>query len=211
MLFVLSHLAPPSVQISPEGPITVQFNQTTTLQCSSDSLREVQFEWLLNEEAILVTHSIAENANTSTLTISNISEMGLGEYTCIVDDGFHDAVNASIIVVETEELYFVGGQTTIQANTVNGSKLTLACPVRGGMGNRTIQFIRGSTILDSDTNRMTVNRIPSGGIEVVINPVLSEDAGLLRCTATDGDVLITLNFQVNIVGEQWHSLITLCI
>lgn len=196
-----SHLAPPTVRISPEGPFVVQFNQTISLLCSSKSQRVVQFVWLLNGETISVTHRIAEYTTASNLTIPNISELGFGVYTCIVDDGFYDAVNESITVVETDELYFVGGQTTIQANTAIGGRLALVCPtVRGGIGNHTVSFVRGSSTLNSDLERVTVNSIPSGGIEVVIDPVLSEDAGRYRCTATDGVTSITLQYEVNFLG-----------
>ena len=163
--------------------------------------------WLLNGKTILVTHGTTENATTSNLTVPNISEMGFGVYTCIVDDGFYDTVTESVTVVETDELYFVGGQTEIQANTVAGGSLALVCPVRGGIGNHTVLFVRGSLTLNNDLDRVTVDSIPSGGIEAVIDPVLPEDAGQYRCTATDGVTFITLQYQVNILGMLWHDII----
>ena len=197
------HAAPPSVEITPQGPVTIQFNQTTTVVCTTDSIRDVQFEWFVNGEAIVesnISHSITrQNATASALTITNIPEAGLGVYTCTIDDGFYDPVNESVTIVETDQLYFVGGQTTI--NTINGSRLTLVCSVRGGVGRPIIHWVFGSRALHSDLDRVTVNRLSSSDLELIIDPILPEDAGQYRCTAVDGVTFITLNFQVDIAGK----------
>ena len=208
------HAVPPSIQVTPQSPVTIQFNQTITLQCTTDSIRDVQFEWFINEEKIIrsnVTHSFARlNATASALTITNISDTGFGMYTCIIDDGFYDPVNESVTIVESEQLYFVGGQTTVQASAINGSRLTLVCSVRGGVGSPIIFWVNGSSALHNRLDRVMVNRLSSGGLELIIEPILLGDAGQYSCTATDGVTFITRNFQVDIIGKS-HTLNVICV
>ena len=208
VIFPFLYAAPPSISITPEGPITTQLNQTIIVVCTTDSIRDVQFEWLINGEAVVesnISHSITRpNASASALTIANISEAGLGVYTCTIDDGFYDPVDESITIMETDELYFVGGETTVRIHATNGSRLALVCSVRGGVGRPIIRWVNGSSTLHSGLDRVTVNRRSPSDLELIIDPILPGDARQYGCIAIDGFTFITLNFQVDIAGKLYQ-------
>ena len=125
-------------------------------------------------------------------------ESDLGSYTCTVSDPIHLPVSASVAVVETSELYFVGGMVQRLAQALNGSNLELNCTVRRGRGNVSVQWLKGTERLRSG-GRVTVS---SDGRQLTLDTVtLVDDMTVYTCRATDDVGSIELNFQVNVTGK----------
>ena len=126
-------------------------------------------------------------------------ESDLGSYTCTVSDPIHLPVSANVVVVETSELYFVGGRVERTARISNGSDLVLDCPVRRGRGNVSVQWLKGMERLRSG-GRVTVS---SDGRQLILDTVtlVEDDMTVYTCRATDDMHPIELNFRVNVTGK----------
>lgn len=122
----------------------------------------------------------------------------LGSYTCTVLDPIHLPVSANIAVVETSELYFVGGMAQRSVPITNGSDLVLDCPVRRGRGNVSVQWLKGTEQLRND-GRVAIS---SDGRQLILDTIiLVDDMAVYTCRATDEMGSIELNFQVNVTGN----------
>ena len=122
----------------------------------------------------------------------------LGSYTCTVLDPIHLPVSANIAVVETSDLYFVGGMAQRSVPITNGSDLVLDCPVRRGRGNVSVQWLKGTEQLRND-GRVAIS---SDGRQLILDTVtLVDDMTVYTCRATNETGSIELNFQVNVTGN----------
>ena len=166
----------------------------------TNSQRSVRLSWTFNGSAVTPStrHTTVAQGQTSVLNISDLMESDLGSYTCTVSDPIHLPVSANVAVVETSDLYFVGGMVQRPAQISNGSELVLDCPVRRGRGNVSVQWLKGTERLRSG-GRVTVS---SDGRQLILDTVtLVDDMTVYTCRATDDVRSIDLNFRVNVTGS----------
>ena len=192
--------APPPVSIGPAS-VAVRFNTSLSLHCMTNSTRSVRFSWTFNGSVVTPStrRTTVTQGQTSVLNISDLTESDLGSYTCTVSDPIHLPVSANVAVVETSELYFVGGMVQRPVQTPNGSNnLVLDCPVRRGRGNVSVQWLKGTERLRSG-GRVTVS--PDGRQLTLDTVTLVDDMTVYTCRATDDVSSIELNFQVDVTGK----------
>ena len=117
----------------------------------------------------------------------------LGNYSCNVMDAIHLPVSAEVSVVETSDLYFVGGTINRTEAVPNGSALVLPCPVRGGNGSVSVQWFRWLT----DEARVAVSHDKL----LILNPATLADEATYVCMATDDETSIELEFEVTVTSK----------
>ena len=165
-----------------------------------NSPRSVWLSWTFNGSVVTPStrHTTVTQGQTSVLNISDLMDSDLGSYTCTMSDPIHLPVSASVTVMETNELYFVGGVVQRTAQISNGSDLVLDCPFRRGRGSISVQWLEGTERLRSG-GRVTVS---SDGRQLILDTItLADDMKVYTCRANDDTHSIELTFRVNVTGK----------
>lgn len=206
----------PDVRLLPTGVIRHMLSCDITLVCTSSSPYAPTFTWALEGGSLPSTAVSSCEQGCSRLTVTRPTDSDLGNYSCTVNDSVHATQTRSVLVRESDELYFRSANcnaTTVDASFVLGEQVELECVVGGAasaVANVSFVWFRGDEKLDSSLDRVSVTTEGERASMLVIEAAtVDEDEAVYLCRVEDSSgTTIDLNFDVYITGMcvgQWEE------
>ncbi|XP_065901359.1 carcinoembryonic antigen-related cell adhesion molecule 5-like [Dysidea avara] len=190
---VTVYVAPYSVNIT--GNNTYPHGSQLQLHCSSEGGPQLEYSWSRTN-----TFSNDTTTNTNNLTISNITTLDGGNYTCTVTN---DAGSSS----NTVTVYVGPGFTTHPMNQeeVINNSFTLQCTAEG-FPTPSIQWYLNSTMITNSSNRYIVDTTSVNSITSILTVIMADftDTGLYHCEAISSVFIDNVSsdmINISVVGE----------
>ena len=174
-------MSPGIVNVAADPPDVLSFGDNVTFTCSALGGPDNMFQWQKDGQDPL-------SESQSTLTLTTISAMDGGLYTCVVTNA---AGNDSSDITLNISLYFIVQPNDILTN--NGDSQTLTCGAEG-FPDPVYHWFRN----DNEMVRSNLTAVNSSML--LFDPVLFGDEGDYYCSATSNGISVNSSIAT-LTGE----------